>query len=60
MLEQPASPIRFKRLLLTGANGQLGGQMRPRLKAYCDTLRLSHRSDMGAADPGEEIRTASL
>lgn len=60
MLEQPASQIRFKRLLLTGANGHLGGQMRPRLKAYCDTLRLSHRSNMGAAGAGEEIRIASL
>lgn len=60
MLEQPASPIRFKRLLLTGANGQLGRVLRPRLKAYCDTLRLSHRSDMGAAGPGEEIAIAAL
>lgn len=60
MLQQSISPIRFKRLLLTGAKGNLGVQMRPRLKAYCDTLRLSHRSNMGAAGPGEEIRLASL
>lgn len=60
MLDQPASSIRFKRLLLTGAKGYLGGQMRPRLKAYCDTLRLSHRDEMGAAGAGEEIMIASL
>ncbi|HEU0203639.1 MAG TPA: NAD(P)-dependent oxidoreductase, partial [Burkholderiaceae bacterium] len=40
---QPATPIRFKRLLLTGAAGNLGRELRPRLKAYCETLRLSHR-----------------
>ena len=60
MLSQPASPIRFSRLLLTGANGNLGRELRPRLKAYCDTLRLSHRSDIGQPGPGEEIVIASL
>jgi uronate dehydrogenase len=52
--------LRFRRLLLTGAAGHLGRELRPRLKAYCDTLRLSHRSAMGAAGPGEEIVIASL
>ena len=60
MLPQPASPIRFKRLLLTGANGNLGRELRPRLKAYCETLRLSHRSDIGLPAPGEEIVIAAL
>jgi uronate dehydrogenase len=60
MLPQPASTIRFRRLLLTGAAGNLGKELRPRLKAYCDTLRLSHRSEMGAAGPGEEIMVAGL
>ena len=60
MLSKPASPLRFRRLLLTGANGNLGRELRPRLKAYCDTLRLSHRSDIGAAAEGEEIVIASL
>ena len=60
MLQRPATPIRFKRLLLTGANGNLGRELRPRLKAYCDTLRLSHRSEMGAAVAGEEIVIADL
>jgi len=60
MLSKPASPLRFRRLLLTGANGNLGRELRPRLKAYCDTLRLSHRSEFGAAAAGEEIVIASL
>ena len=60
MLSKPASPLRFHRLLLTGANGNLGRELRPRLKAYCDTLRLSHRAEMGAAGPGEEVVIASL
>jgi uronate dehydrogenase len=60
MLPEPATTIRFRRLLLTGAAGNLGRELRPRLKAYCDTLRLSHRSDFGAAAPGEEIVLASL
>ncbi len=60
MLTKPASSIRFGRLLLTGAAGNLGRELRPRLKAYCDTLRLSHRSEMGAAGVGEEIVVAAL
>jgi uronate dehydrogenase len=60
MLTNPASPIRFKRLLLTGAAGNLGQELRPRLKAYCETLRLSHRKAFGDAGAGEEIVLASL
>jgi uronate dehydrogenase len=60
MLTSPASAIRFRRLLLTGAGGNLGRELRPRLKAYCETLRLSHRKDLEAASPGEEIVVASL
>jgi uronate dehydrogenase len=60
MLAQPASPLRFRRLLLTGAAGNLGRELRPRLKAYCDTLRLSHRSDFGPAGTGEEAVIADL
>jgi uronate dehydrogenase len=60
MLARPASPIRFRRLLLTGAAGNLGRELRPRLKTYCQTLRLSHRKEMGAAADGEEIVVASL
>jgi len=60
MLNPPATALRFGRLLLTGAAGNLGQELRPRLKAYCDTLRLSHRRDIGPAAEGEEIVIASL
>ena len=60
MLNPPASPLKFPRLLLTGAGGNLGKELRPRLKAYCDVLRVSHRSDLGPSAPGEEIMLASL
>ncbi|MEX8518674.1 MAG: NAD-dependent epimerase/dehydratase family protein [Leptothrix sp. (in: b-proteobacteria)] len=54
------TPIRFQRLLLTGAAGGLGRELRPRLKAYCDVLRLSDLNDLGSAAPGEELQTAAL
>ncbi len=60
MLQQPASPLKVGRLLLTGAAGNLGKELRPRLKAYCNVLRLSHRSPMGEPGPGEEIVVAAL
>jgi uronate dehydrogenase len=60
MLNPPASPLKFSRLLLTGAGGNLGKELRPRLKSYCNVLRVSHRSDLGASAPGEEIMLASL
>jgi uronate dehydrogenase len=52
--------LRFTRLLLTGAAGGLGTQLRQRLKAYCGTLRLSDIADLGAATTGEELRPARL
>ncbi|MEN9625163.1 MAG: hypothetical protein RJB17_1958, partial [Pseudomonadota bacterium] len=66
MLNTPSSTptsnsgIRFPRLLLTGAGGNLGQELRPRLKAYCDVLRVSHRRDLGPAAADEEVQTASL
>ena len=60
MLPTPASALRFSRLLLTGAAGSLGRELRPRLKAYCDTLRLSDLHTMGAAAAGEEIMPLDL
>ncbi len=60
MLNSPASPLKFPRLLLTGAGGNLGQELRPRLKAYCDVLRLSDCRDLGAAAAGEEMQTAAL
>jgi uronate dehydrogenase len=43
--------LRFKRLLLTGAAGTLGRMLRPRMKRYCETLRVS---DLAAMDPAGE------
>lgn len=60
MLATPATSLRFGRLLLTGAAGNLGRELRPRLKAYCDVLRLSHRKPFAEPGPGEEIVLASL
>lgn len=54
MLAQPASPLTFRRLLLTGAAGGLGRELRGRLKRYCDVLRLSDISPLGEAAAGEE------
>jgi uronate dehydrogenase len=56
----PETPLRFRRLLLTGAAGNLGRELRPRLKAYCETLRVSHRREIGPAGPGEEVMLAAL
>jgi uronate dehydrogenase len=52
--------LRFGRLLLTGAAGGLGRELRPRLKAYCDTLRLSDIAPLGMAAAGEELCPAAL
>lgn len=52
--------LRFRRLLLTGAAGGLGRELRPRLKAYCDTLRVSDIAPLGAAAAGEELQPVAL
>jgi uronate dehydrogenase len=57
---EPMIPIPMNRLLLTGAAGGLGVQLRRRLKACCQTLRVSDIADLGAAAPGEELRPAAL
>jgi uronate dehydrogenase len=54
MLDQPLTPITFQRLLLTGAAGGLGRVLRPRLKRYCESLRLTDIAPLDAAQPGEE------
>ncbi|MEO8056872.1 MAG: NAD(P)-dependent oxidoreductase [Burkholderiales bacterium] len=51
---------RIARLLLTGAAGSLGKILRPRLKAYCDVLRVSDLAAMAPADAGEEVEVAAL
>jgi uronate dehydrogenase len=60
MLQTPATSLRFPRLLLTGAAGNLGQVLRPRLKTYCDVLRVSHRKHVGPAQAGEEINVCEL
>jgi uronate dehydrogenase len=52
--------IRFRRLLLTGAAGGLGCELRPRLKAYCETLRVSDIAPLGNTGPGEELQVVAL
>ena len=52
--------LRFRRLLLTGAAGALGSRLRPRLKAYCESLRVSDHHALGTAAAGEEPRVVAL
>lgn len=60
MPDTPVTSLRFSRLLLTGAAGGLGRELRKRLKSYCDTLRLSDVADLGTAAAGEELCPARL
>ncbi|WP_157271011.1 NAD-dependent epimerase/dehydratase family protein [Azohydromonas aeria] len=60
MLTEPVTPLRFSRLLLTGAAGGLGRELRTRLKRYCDVLRLSDVAPLGEAADGEELMPAPL
>jgi uronate dehydrogenase len=54
------TPLRFGRLLLTGAAGGLGRVLRPRLKAMCRTLRVSDIAELGTAAAGEEVQRVDL
>ena len=55
----PAAPA-FGRLLLTGAAGGLGRELRPRLRALARVLRVSDVLPMAAAGAGEEVVVAAL
>ena len=55
----PAVP-RCHRLLLTGAAGNLGKVLRPRLKAHADVLRVSDVATLAPAAPGEEVIPCDL
>lgn len=48
------------RVLLTGAAGGLGKQLRPRLRKRCTLLRVSDVAAMDAAQSGEEVVEAKL
>ena len=52
-----APPLRFERLLLTGA---LGRELRTCLAPHCERLRLSDVADLGVAQPNEEVVQAAL
>ena len=60
MTDTLATHLRFGRILLTGAAGNLGRELRPRLKRYCDQLRLSDRTELGTAGEGEELVQVDL
>jgi uronate dehydrogenase len=61
MSDPAPTPLRFPRLLLTGAAGNLGRELRPRLKKYCAALRLSDREPLaGGLVVGEEFVRAGL
>ena len=50
----------FDRLLLTGAAGGLGAELRPRLRRLAGVLRLSDIAAMAPAGAGEEVVVAAL
>jgi len=54
------TPIRFKRLLLTGAAGGLGSDLRKRLLRYCDVLRISDLAGLEAEAGHEEVQLVRL
>jgi len=55
-----STALKFPRLLLTGAAGGLGQALRPRLKAYCEILRLSDIAPLGERSAGEELVPVAL
>jgi uronate dehydrogenase len=59
-MTQTSTTKPFHRLLLTGAGGGLGTVLRERIKPWADIVRLSDRSDLGAAREGEEIMCCDL
>jgi uronate dehydrogenase len=52
--------VSLPRLLLTGAAGGLGRQLRGSLKPFCSTLRVSDIADLGEAQLGEETMLCDL
>ena len=50
----------YKRILLTGAAGGLGRQLRDRIKPFGTIVRLADLADLGPAGPGEEIVQCDL
>ncbi len=50
----------FKRILLTGAAGGLGRQLRDHIKIWADVVRLSDLAELGPALDGEEVVQCDL
>lgn len=50
----------FKRILLTGAAGNLGIRLRPRLHEFADIVRLADLAEIGPAGAGEEVFQCDL
>lgn len=59
-MDNAKTPLSFGRLLLTGAAGGLGKQLRPRLRSRCTLLRVSDVAAMEPAAAGEEVVEAAL
>jgi uronate dehydrogenase len=51
---------RFERLLITGAAGNLGRELRAGLAPLADVVRLTDRAEMAPAGPGEEVMACEL
>jgi uronate dehydrogenase len=50
----------FKRILFTGAAGNLGRRLRERLHEFADVVRLSDLADFGPPGPNEEVVLCDL
>ena len=56
----PSSQLSLGRVLLTGAAGGLGRELRPRLRKRSSLLRVSDVAPLEAAQAGEEVVQAAL
>ena len=59
-MDHPRTAPALGRILLTGAAGGLGRELRPRLRARCALLRVSDIAAMEPAGAGEEVVEAAL
>jgi uronate dehydrogenase len=60
MMSESNSSPKLNRILLTGAAGGLGVELRQRLKPFCNTLRVSDIAALGAAGAQEEVMPCDL
>ena len=54
------TPPRWRRLLLTGAAGEIGGVLRPALRGAAGLLRLHDLRPLSPEAPGEEAMHGDL